>query len=125
MQKQLKPRTAESGRGAALVGVKAPSAPIRSRHADAALAPQLRAVALDFDAKVFEKGLVSFAGKEEYIVRGGRDKFNKLKTAFKGIKNIGVIGWGSQAPAQAQNLRDSLSAGGITDTKVTHSRPRQ
>ncbi|KAJ0800357.1 putative ketol-acid reductoisomerase (NADP(+)) [Helianthus annuus] len=26
-----------------------------------------------------------------------------------GVKQIGVIGWGSQAPAQAQNLRNSLA----------------
>lgn len=83
------------------------------------LAPPPRAVALDFQARVFEKELVSFAGKEEYIVRGGRDKFNKLPEAFKGIKRIGVIGWGSQAPAQAQNLRDSLNAAGLTGTTVS------
>uniref|UniRef100_A0A0E0G1A3 KARI N-terminal Rossmann domain-containing protein n=1 Tax=Oryza nivara TaxID=4536 RepID=A0A0E0G1A3_ORYNI len=29
--------------------------------------------------------------------------------AFKGNKQIGVIGWGSQGPAQAQNLRDSIA----------------
>jgi len=77
-----------------------------------------KAVHLDFNAKVFEKELVKFANTEEYIVRGGRDKFPKLKQAFSGIKQIGVIGWGSQAPAQAQNLRDSIQAAGI-DTKVT------
>lgn len=32
-----------------------------------------------------------------------------LPQAFEGIEKIGVIGWGSQAPAQAQNLRDSLN----------------
>jgi ketol-acid reductoisomerase len=40
-----------------------------------------------------------------------------LPEAFKGIKQVGVIGWGSQAPAQAQNLRDSFAAAGM-DTKV-------
>ncbi|KAF2305286.1 hypothetical protein GH714_003478 [Hevea brasiliensis] len=40
---------------------------------------------------------------------GGRDLFPLLPDAFKGIKQIGVIGWGSQGPAQAQNLRDSLA----------------
>lgn len=49
---------------------------------------------------------------------GGRDKFHLLPEAFKGIKKIGVIGWGSQAPAQAQNLRESLAEAGMTDTKV-------
>jgi ketol-acid reductoisomerase len=71
------------------------------------------AVHLDFDTKVFEKKLVKFAEREEYIVRGGRDQYAKLKDAFKGIKKIGVIGWGSQAPAQAQNLRDSLAEAGV------------
>jgi len=75
------------------------------------------AVHLDFNAKVFKKELVNFAGTEEYIVVGGRDKFPHLKEAFKGIKTVGVIGWGSQAPAQAQNLKDSFAAAGI-DIKV-------
>ena len=30
---------------------------------------------------------------------------------------VGVIGWGSQAPAQAQNLKDSFQEAGM-DTKV-------
>ncbi|KAL9385697.1 hypothetical protein Peur_022707 [Populus x canadensis] len=54
------------------------------------------------------KEKVSLAGHNEYIVRGGRDLFH-YPDAFKGIKQIGVIGWGSQGPAQAQNLRDSLA----------------
>lgn len=29
-------------------------------------------------------------------MRGGRDLFKLLPEAFKGIKQIGVIGWGSQ-----------------------------
>ena len=37
--------------------------------------------------------------------------------AFEGIDQVGVIGWGSQAPAQAQNLKDSLAEAGA-DTKV-------
>ncbi|KAM7515141.1 hypothetical protein LguiA_004724 [Lonicera macranthoides] len=59
-------------------------------------------------------------GRRQGFVRGGRDLFHLLPDAFKGIKQIGVIGWGSQVcvclftlhlfigPAQAQNLRDSL-----------------
>lgn len=35
-----------------------------------------------------------------------------------GIKKVGVIGWGSQAPAQAQNLRDSFAEADM-DVKVT------
>ncbi|KAL6610749.1 hypothetical protein ACP70R_040718 [Stipagrostis hirtigluma subsp. patula] len=64
---------------------------------------------LDFETSVFKKEKVSLAGHEEYIVRGGRNLFPLLPEAFKGVKQIGVIGWGSQGPAQAQNLRDSLA----------------
>ncbi|RAL45038.1 hypothetical protein DM860_003797 [Cuscuta australis] len=63
---------------------------------------------LDFETSLFKKEKISLAGHDEYIVRGGRDLFSLLPDAFKGIKQIGVIGWGSQGPAQAQNLRDSL-----------------
>ncbi|GIL45945.1 hypothetical protein Vafri_3052, partial [Volvox africanus] len=81
------------------------------------------AVALDFNTKVFNKELAKFADTEEYIVRGGRDKYPLLKDAFKGIKKIGVIGWGSQAPAQAQNLRDSISEAGLDITVAIGLRP--
>ncbi|KAJ9563495.1 hypothetical protein OSB04_008655 [Centaurea solstitialis] len=64
---------------------------------------------LDFETSVFRKEKINLAGYDEYIVRGGRDLFDLLPDAFKGIKQIGVIGWGSQGPAQAQNLRDSLA----------------
>ncbi|PKI42759.1 hypothetical protein CRG98_036887, partial [Punica granatum] len=64
---------------------------------------------LDFETSVFKKEKINLAGHDEYIVRGGRDLFPLLPDAFKGIKQIGVIGWGSQGPAQAQNLRDSLA----------------
>ncbi|KAG5559249.1 hypothetical protein RHGRI_008969 [Rhododendron griersonianum] len=63
---------------------------------------------IDFETSVFNKEKITLAGHDEYIVRGGRDLFPLLPDAFKGIKQIGVIGWGSQGPAQAQNLRDSL-----------------
>lgn len=63
---------------------------------------------LDFETSLFKKEKITLAGHDEFIVRGGRDLFNLLPDAFKGIKQIGVIGWGSQGPAQAQNLRDSL-----------------
>ncbi|CAL5403936.1 unnamed protein product [Camellia sinensis] len=64
---------------------------------------------IHFDSSVFKKEKITLAGQVEYIVRGGRDLFPLLPDAFKGIKQIGVIGWGSQGPAQAQNLRDSLA----------------
>ncbi len=77
----------------------------------------VRAAILSFDSKVFQPELVQFPGSEENIYVGGRDKFSHLPKAFEGIKQVGFIGWGSQAPAQAQNLRDSLQAVG-SDIKV-------
>ena len=73
---------------------------------------------LDINTKIFEKEIVDVAGEQEYIVRGGRHLFAKLPEALKGVKTIGVIGWGSQAPAQGQNFRDSLAECGMDDVKV-------
>ena len=70
---------------------------------------------LSFKSNVFETEIITLADTREMIVRGGRDKFALLPGAFDGIKQIGVIGWGSQGPAQAQNLRDSLAG---TDIRV-------
>lgn len=81
------------------------------------------AVAVDFNTKVFEKELVKLADTEEYIVRGGRDRYKLLKKAFAGVKQIGVVGWGSQAPAQAQNLRDSFKEAGADIKIVVGLRP--
>jgi len=65
-------------------------------------------IMFSFSSNVFDIETVNLAGTREYILRGGRKLFDKLPLAFKDIKTIGVIGWGSQGPAQAQNLRDSL-----------------
>lgn len=73
-------------------------------------------MSLDFETKVFDKETIKPSGTTESIVRGGRNLFDRLPKAFDGVKQIGVIGWGSQGPAQAQNLRDSLEG---TDIKVT------
>lgn len=73
-------------------------------------------MSLDFQTNVFDKETIELAGTRESIVRGGRDLFAKLPQAFGGISRIGVIGWGSQGPAQAQNLRDSLEGTDITVT---------
>jgi ketol-acid reductoisomerase len=69
---------------------------------------------LDFTSRIFEKEAIELSGDTEYIVRGGRHLFPLLPKAFAGVETIGVIGWGSQGPAQAQNLRDSLEGTGIT-----------
>jgi ketol-acid reductoisomerase len=68
---------------------------------------------LDFQTNVFKKEKITLGNTEEYIIRGGRHLFPLLPQAFAGIKQIGVIGWSSQGPAQAQNLRDSLEGTGI------------
>ncbi|HZN16257.1 MAG TPA: hypothetical protein VFB78_18460 [Acidimicrobiales bacterium] len=64
---------------------------------------------------IFDVQTIELAGTKETVVQGGRHLFPKLPAAFAGIKRIGVIGWGSQGPAQAQNLRDSLEG---TDIEV-------
>lgn len=68
-----------------------------------------------FSSKVFTTETITLADTQELVVRGGRDQFHLLPKGFEGIKQIGVIGWGSQGPAQAQNLRDSLEG---TDIRV-------
>ncbi len=71
-------------------------------------------MALELFTRVFDVEKIRLSGTEEYIVRGGRDLFEKLPQALEGIRQIGVIGWGSQGPAQALNLRESLQASSIT-----------
>lgn len=70
---------------------------------------------LTFTSNVFETETITLADSKETVVKGGRDKFSLLPKAFEGINQIGFIGWGSQGPAQSQNLRDSLEG---TDIKV-------
>lgn len=77
-----------------------------------------RAKASDFVTKAFTKEAINLSGTTEYIVRGGRDVFSGLPAAFAGVSTVGVIGWGSQGPAQAQNLRESFADAGVTGTKV-------
>ena len=85
------------------------------REGGVSVSAAVKAPELDINTKVFTKEMVDVAGEQEYIVRGGRDKFSLLPAALKSIKSIGVIGWGSQAPAQAQNFRDSLAEAGLAD----------
>ena len=70
---------------------------------------------LSFTSKVFNVERLDFGSQSEQVVKGGRHLLPLLPKAFAGIKQIGVIGWGSQGPAQAQNLRDSLAG---TDIRV-------
>ena len=68
-----------------------------------------------FSSNVFETRTITLADREETIVAGGRHLFPLLPKALAGISQIGVIGWSSQGPAQAQNLRESLEG---TDIRV-------
>jgi ketol-acid reductoisomerase len=68
---------------------------------------------LRFSSKIFQVDTIELEGHQEQIVKGGRHLFPLLPKALAGIKQIGVIGWGSQGPAQAQNLRESLENTGI------------
>lgn len=68
---------------------------------------------MTFTSRVFEIEPLNFGSHSEQVVKGGRNLFPLLPRAFAGIRQIGVIGWGSQGPAQAQNLRDSLAGTGI------------
>jgi len=68
---------------------------------------------MSFSSKIFSIDTVKMGDRSEQIVKGGRHLFPLLPKAFAGVKQIGVIGWGSQGPAQAQNLRDSLEGTGI------------
>eukprot|EP00981_Chlorochromonas_danica_P004964 scaffold988_cov165-Ochromonas_danica.AAC.66 len=69
-----------------------------------------------FNTKFFPKDAVPMAGSTEYVVKGGTHLYPACGQALKdsGIRSIGVIGWGSQAPAQAQNLQDTLQGTGIS-----------
>src|SRR5947207_8788260 len=73
------------------------------------------ALSLTFSSRLFKVDTIELEGNKEQIVKGGRHLFPLLPKAFASIKQIGVIGWGSQGPAQAQNLRDSLAG---TEIKV-------
>ena len=59
-----------------------------------------------FDSKIFHVERIELDGVEESFLRGGRNLFPLLPKALAGIAQIGVIGWGSQGPAQAQNLKE-------------------
>lgn len=72
-----------------------------------------------FSSSIFSDLLkeVDIAGTKETVMYGGDRKFELLKDALAGVKQISVIGWSSQGPAQAQNLRDSIKSAGL-DIKV-------
>ena len=65
-------------------------------------------MSLDFNSKIFKKDVIDVGDGKESVVKGGRDLFPLVHKVFEGIRQIGIIGWGSQGPAQARNLRDTL-----------------
>ncbi len=50
---------------------------------------------------------------EETVLDGGERDFGLLVEPFQGIGKLAVVGYSSQGPAHAQNLRDSFEAGGV------------
>ncbi len=66
-----------------------------------------------FTSDIFDTRTIRLADREETILAGGRHLFPLLPRALEGISRIGVIGWSSQGPAQAQNLRESLEGSSI------------
>ena len=70
---------------------------------------------------LFPSRALSFkAGDPETVVIGGRQNFPLVARPFDAahIKQILFVGWGSQGPAQAQNLRDTLKFIARSDIKV-------
>jgi ketol-acid reductoisomerase len=68
------------------------------------------------ESNIFQLIDIELDGTPERVLAGGRHLFPLLRDAFDGIRQIGVIGWGAQARAQAMNLRDSLAG---TPIRVT------
>src|SRR5258707_8939187 len=90
-----------------------PASLVAPQHPTTPRAEEPMADALNFSSKVFQIDTVQMGDRTEQIIKGGRHLFPLLPKALAGIKQIGVIGWGSQGPAQAQNLRESLEGTGI------------
>jgi ketol-acid reductoisomerase len=69
---------------------------------------------MTFTSAIFQTETMTVPGGTETILRGGRDLFPLLPEALHGVRRIGVLGWGPQGRAQAQNLRDSLAGTDVT-----------
>lgn len=83
------------------------------------------AAANTFESAVFETNLrqIELAGERETVLYGGDRPFEQVAEALADVSQIAVIGWSSQGPAQAQNLRDSLAAVGADTRVVVGLRP--
>lgn len=73
----------------------------------------------NFNSDVFGGNLrqIELAGTQETVLYGGDRPFDLVAEALANASQIAVIGWSSQGPAQAQNLKESLEAAG-SDTRV-------
>ena len=63
-----------------------------------------------FNSQIFPNEKIQLSHTTENVIRGGSNRFPLLSEGFHNIKKIGIIGWGSQGPSQALNLRDSLNS---------------
>lgn len=72
-----------------------------------------------FESTFFSSQLreIDLAGETETVLDGSDRPFDAVAEALGDQEQIAVIGWSSQGPAQAQNLRESLQAAG-SDTRV-------
>ncbi len=76
----------------------------------------------NFESRIFADSLLSvdLGNANETVMRGydenGSRLYDGLPQALDGVAKIAVLGWSSQGPAQAQNIRDSLNSAGLGDT---------
>ena len=61
-----------------------------------------------FSTKTFITKNIDLYNRPETIIKNTSQNKSKIEQGFKGINSIGIIGWGSQAPAQTLNIIDSL-----------------
>lgn len=96
--------------------------PVRQFKPRRALPERQKSIGNPFGSDLFPTKRLDFqSGLAETVVIGGREQFPLVGRAFDaaGIKKILFIGWGSQGPAQSQNLRDTLKTIGRNDIKVS------
>uniref|UniRef100_A0A7S0ITK0 Acetohydroxy-acid reductoisomerase n=1 Tax=Calcidiscus leptoporus TaxID=127549 RepID=A0A7S0ITK0_9EUKA len=84
-----------------------------ARPSIVAARPLASKAGLRFSSEIYAIDEISMHDSSEQVVKGGRHLFPTLPAALRDVKQIGVLGWGSQGPAQAQNLRESLEGTGI------------
>ena len=72
-----------------------------------------------FESEYFQDNIrqIFLADEQETVLAAGDRPFDVVAEALADVPQVAVIGWSSQGPAQAQNLRESLAAAG-SDTRV-------